>query len=232
MLSHGAKVNCFDKQKLAAPLFCAVASGIDTESESVVDLLLDAGADINLGNHEAQWNLLSRGICQHNEIKYMTKFQIYYLVPRAGCKQFMIRLNSQLSLLLVNIPLYLGTIHVLILFINRFINRVLIGTLKLTISVFLTGLHQLGVSALHVAVRANAVNHVKKLLSHGAIPNHVQLFSETPLHTAAAMGYDECVQLLIEHGASMEVLMGPTKMTALHLGMHCKLYCNRRHQNQ
>ena len=51
MLSHGAKVNCFDKQKLAAPLFCAVASGIDTESESVVDLLLDAGADINLGNY-------------------------------------------------------------------------------------------------------------------------------------------------------------------------------------
>jgi ankyrin repeat protein len=31
------------------------------------------------------------------------------------------------------------------------------------------------------------------------------------------MGFDECVQLLIEHGASMEVLMGPTKMTALHL---------------
>ena len=54
MLSHGAKVNCFDKQKLAAPLFCAVASGIDTESESVVDLLLDAGADINLGNYEAK----------------------------------------------------------------------------------------------------------------------------------------------------------------------------------
>ena len=69
MLSHGAKVNCFDKQKLAAPLFCAVASGIDTESESVVDLLLDAGADINLGNYEAKWTLLSRGICHHNEIK-------------------------------------------------------------------------------------------------------------------------------------------------------------------
>ena len=81
----------------------------------------------------------------------------------------------------------------------------------------LSGLHQLGVSALHVAVRANAVTHVRKLLNHGAIPNHVQLFSETPLHTAAAMGYDECVQLLIENGASMEVLMGPTKMTALHL---------------
>ena len=28
------------------------------------------------------------------------------------------------------------------------------------------------------------------------------------LLTAAAMGYNECVQLLIEHGASMEVLMG------------------------
>ena len=38
------------------------------------------------------------------------------------------------------------------------------------------GLHQLGVSALHVAVRANAVLHVKKLLNNGAIPNPVQLF--------------------------------------------------------
>ena len=47
-------------------------------------------------------------------------------------------------------------------------------------------------------------------------------FSETPLHTAAAMGYDECVQLLIENGASMEVLMGPTKMTALHLAAQGK----------
>ncbi len=27
LLSHSAKINCFDKQKLAAPLFCAVASG-------------------------------------------------------------------------------------------------------------------------------------------------------------------------------------------------------------
>ena len=49
LLNHGAKVNCFDKQKLAAPLFCVVASGVGTESESVVDLLLNAGADINLG---------------------------------------------------------------------------------------------------------------------------------------------------------------------------------------
>ena len=60
-------------------------------------------------------------------------------------------------------------------------------------------------------------------MNHGAIPNHVQLFSETPLHTAAAMGYDECVQLLIENGASMEVLMGPTKMTALHLAAQGKI---------
>ena len=91
-----------------------------------------------------------------------------------------------------------------------------------------SGLHQLGISALHVSVRANAVELVRKLLTKGAVPNHVQLFSETPLHTAAAMGYDECVQLLIEHGASMEVLMGPTKMTALHLGMHhfdCNYMC-------
>ena len=44
-----------------------------------------------------------------------------------------------------------------------------------------------------------------------------QLFSETPLHTAAAMGYEECVKLLVDHGACLEVLMGPMKMTALHL---------------
>ena len=49
LLNHGARVNCFDKQKLAAPLFCAVASGGGNESETVVDLLLSAGADINLG---------------------------------------------------------------------------------------------------------------------------------------------------------------------------------------
>lgn len=86
LLSHGAKINCFDKQKLAAPLFCAVASGTSAEAENVVQVLLDAGADINFG------------------------------------------------------------------------------------------LHQLGVSALHVAVRANAVTHVRKLLKHGAVPNHAQLF--------------------------------------------------------
>ena len=79
------------------------------------------------------------------------------------------------------------------------------------------GLHEYGVSALHCAVRANAVDQVKRLLEHGAIPNNVQLFSETPLHTAAAMGYEECVRLLVKHGACLEVLMGPMKMTALHL---------------
>ena len=52
LLNHGAKVNCFDKQKMAAPLFCVVASGVGSESESVVDLLLNAGADINLGETE------------------------------------------------------------------------------------------------------------------------------------------------------------------------------------
>ena len=131
LLSHGAKINCFDGQKCAAPLFCAVASGCDADSQAVVDLLLDKSP-------------------------------------------------------------------------NR----------KETINL---GLAELGISALHVAVRANAVAHVRKLLENGAIPNLVQLFSETPLHTAAAMGYDECVQLLMDHKASPEVAMGPTKMTALHL---------------
>ena len=49
LLSHGAKINIFDKEKVAAPLFCAVASGSGTDSEAVVDLLMKNGADINLG---------------------------------------------------------------------------------------------------------------------------------------------------------------------------------------
>ena len=49
LLSHGAKINIFDKEKVAAPLFCAVASGSGADSEAVVDLLMKNGADINLG---------------------------------------------------------------------------------------------------------------------------------------------------------------------------------------
>lgn len=79
------------------------------------------------------------------------------------------------------------------------------------------GLHESGASALHCAVRANNIENVQALLELGAIPNSVQLFSETPLHTAASMGYEECVKLLIDHGACLEVLMGSMKMTALHL---------------
>ncbi len=79
------------------------------------------------------------------------------------------------------------------------------------------GLHDHGVSALHCAVRANNITNIQLLLELGAIPNNVQLFSETPLHTAASMGYNECVKLLIDHGACLEVLMGVMKMTALHL---------------
>ena len=63
LLSHGARVNCFDKQKLAAPLFCAVASGGGNESETVVDLLLSAGADINLGNFQVLTTLLRSTTC-------------------------------------------------------------------------------------------------------------------------------------------------------------------------
>ncbi len=79
------------------------------------------------------------------------------------------------------------------------------------------GLHEYGISALHCAVRVNCVENVRQLLNAGATPNNVQLFSETPLHIAACMGYDNCICLLIDHGACLEVLMGSMKMTALHL---------------
>ena len=49
LLSHAAQIDCFDKEKMAAPLFCAVASGKGSDSETVVEILLSSGADINLG---------------------------------------------------------------------------------------------------------------------------------------------------------------------------------------
>ena len=79
------------------------------------------------------------------------------------------------------------------------------------------GLHEFGVSALLAAVRVNAVKNVDLLLNNGAEPNSVVLFSETPLHTAASMGYSQCVQLLLKHGAGIEISMGQMKMSALHL---------------
>ena len=60
-------------------------------------------------------------------------------------------------------------------------------------------------------------------LPNRAQPNNVQLYSETPLHTAASMGFDDCVILLIEHNACLEVVMGTMKMTALHLAAQGRL---------
>ena len=79
------------------------------------------------------------------------------------------------------------------------------------------GLHEFGVSALHAAVRVNAVRNAELLLRCGAEPNSVVLFSETPLHTAASMGYSDCVKVLLKFGAGIEILMGQMKMSALHL---------------
>ena len=63
----------------------------------------------------------------------------------------------------------------------------------------------------------NAVKNVNILLDAGAEPNSVVLFSETPLHTAASMGYSDCVKVLLKFGAGIEILMGQMKMSALHL---------------
>ncbi len=123
LLRRGARIDAFDRHRLATPLFCAAVA----DNPDGIRLLLESGADVN------------------------------------------------------------------------------------------AGLHEYGVSALHCAVRANCVENARRLLDAGAIPNNVQLFSETPLHTAASMGYDDCVRLLIDHGACLEVLMGSMKMTALHL---------------
>lgn len=74
-----------------------------------------------------------------------------------------------------------------------------------------------GRSALHYAVQSTAIDCVRELLKAGANPNTPQVYTETPLHVAAAMGSAVCVRLLLEHGANVQVQFGPWKTTALHL---------------
>lgn len=74
-----------------------------------------------------------------------------------------------------------------------------------------------GRSALHYAVQSTAIDCVRELLKAGANPNTPQVYTETPLHVAAAMGSAACIRLLLEHGANVLVQFGPRKTTALHL---------------
>lgn len=72
-------------------------------------------------------------------------------------------------------------------------------------------------SPLHYAVQNMAVDCVKELLENKAIPNTPQVYSETPLHIAAALGNHESVELLINYGAAVNVQSGPDRMTPIHL---------------
>ncbi|KAF5293936.1 hypothetical protein FQA39_LY13641 [Lamprigera yunnana] len=72
-------------------------------------------------------------------------------------------------------------------------------------------------SPLHYAVQSLAAECVKELLEAGAIPNTPQVYTEAPLHVAAALGSTEIIKLLIKHGAAVTVQCGAEKTTALHL---------------
>ncbi|EFA07512.1 pyrexia [Tribolium castaneum] len=72
-------------------------------------------------------------------------------------------------------------------------------------------------SPLHYAVQSLAIDCVKELLENNAIPNTSQVYSETPLHVAAALGAPEIVKLLLDHGAAVNVQCGTDKLTPLHL---------------
>ncbi|CAG9860777.1 unnamed protein product [Phyllotreta striolata] len=74
-----------------------------------------------------------------------------------------------------------------------------------------------GRSPLYFAVQSTAVDCVKELLTNNAVPNPSQVFTETPLHVAAALGDAEIMKLLLQHGAAVNVKYGPCKMTPLHL---------------
>ncbi|XP_050296439.1 transient receptor potential channel pyrexia [Anthonomus grandis grandis] len=72
-------------------------------------------------------------------------------------------------------------------------------------------------SPLHYAVQNLAVECVRELLEHNAIPNTPQVYSEAPLHVAAALGNEEAVKLLLQYGAAVKVQSGTDKLTPLHL---------------
>nr|XP_022902304.1 transient receptor potential channel pyrexia-like [Onthophagus taurus] len=72
-------------------------------------------------------------------------------------------------------------------------------------------------SPLHYAVQSEAIECIKELLEAGALPYTSQVFSETPLHVAAAMGSPEILKLLLSYGASVSVQCGAERQTALHL---------------
>lgn len=72
-------------------------------------------------------------------------------------------------------------------------------------------------SALHLAIEKNAVECVELLLKTGANPNTPQVYTETPLHTAAGVGNLEAMRLLLAYGADVRSQFGKRRLTALHL---------------
>lgn len=74
-----------------------------------------------------------------------------------------------------------------------------------------------GKTPLHYAVQSNSISCVEELLKRKASINSSQVYTETPLHTAAAMGFATCLKMLLEYGADFRVQFGITKATPLHL---------------
>ncbi|CAG0913878.1 unnamed protein product [Notodromas monacha] len=72
------------------------------------------------------------------------------------------------------------------------------------------------VSALYYAVLVNAVDCVKYLVSKKANVNFGPVFSDTPVHIAAAEGFVDCLKVLLDHGGNV-VLKGTDGNTPLHL---------------
>ncbi|TVY37053.1 Serine/threonine-protein phosphatase 6 regulatory ankyrin repeat subunit B [Lachnellula subtilissima] len=57
-------------------------------------------------------------------------------------------------------------------------------------------------TAMHIAVKERSIDCIKLLLEYGATVDCLNRFRETPLHSAADLGYLEIVQLLVENGAN------------------------------
>ncbi|MBQ1960393.1 MAG: ankyrin repeat domain-containing protein [Akkermansia sp.] len=74
-----------------------------------------------------------------------------------------------------------------------------------------------GWTPLHLAVVGNDTAQTKQLLNQGAQAAEHDPAGYTPLHLAAALGHDECLQLLLESQTAQPNATDPQGNTALHI---------------
>lgn len=72
-----------------------------------------------------------------------------------------------------------------------------------------------GQTCLTYSCKDSKIVLIRYLLNHGADANTMDMYRMTPSQTAYAAGYDECIALLIQHGADESIMKIPPPQTFL-----------------